>query len=105
MSIIGADYKSKREKILVTLVKILKPLQPGGVSKPKGTGNGSLDPGDTSSGSTSGNAGPGARWSSLSPVLPATLNKLTGQNVSNALQWIQLVSDAKDPGKLFRDPS
>lgn len=105
MEALGAfgKVKSKREKVLVTLVKILKPLQPGGVARPKSTGNGSLDPGDTSSGSTNGEGSAAARWTTLSPLLPTTLNRLTGQNLPSALQWIQVVNDAKDPGKLFAD--
>lgn len=89
--------KSKREKILTELCKTVARWVPSTVRKPKSTG-GAEDPG-----STNGGGEASQRWTTLAPVLPKTLNQLTGQNVNTAEQWFQVVKDTKDLGSLFRE--
>jgi hypothetical protein len=89
--------KNKRVKVLVACVKAVQRVQPGGVTKPK---TGQPDP-SGNTGYTSGDGGPSARWGALAPLLPKTLNQLTGQNLGSAPQWFQVVKDTRDLNTLF----
>jgi hypothetical protein len=89
--------KNKREKILTELCRTVAKWTPAGVARPKQTSPGT----DDSGGSTTGESTVGKRWTTLAPILPTTLNKLTGQKVNTAEQWFQVVKDTPDLGVLF----
>jgi hypothetical protein len=90
--------KSKRVKILETCVKVVSQVQPGGRGRPK-AGQGAMDP--NAQGYSNGTSSATARWGALAPVLPASMNKLTGQNLGSPQQWFQVVKDTTNLNTLF----
>jgi hypothetical protein len=98
MESLGAfgKVKNKREKILTGLCKTVAKWVPSTVRKPKSTG-GPSDPGYTNGGGEASQ-----RWTALAPILPKTLNDLTGQRVNTAEEWFRVVKDTPDLGVLFR---
>jgi hypothetical protein len=99
MEALGAfgKIKNKRVKILTTCVKTVERVQPGTRARPKA---GQAGPNDDP-GYTNGGVGSSSRWGALAPVLPKTLNQLTGQNLGSAPQWFQVVKDTSDLNTLF----
>jgi hypothetical protein len=93
--------KNKRVKILTTCVKNVERSQPGTSNRPKGGQAGVGNGADNPPGYTRGDAGPGARWGALAPVLSKSMNALTGQNIGAPQQWFQLLKDTKDLNSLF----
>lgn len=81
--------KSKRVRILQALVKTVEKTRPG--VRP-GRPDEDLDP---------ARSDPTNRWQALSPVLPSALNALTGQTISTADEWFQVVRQARDLNGLF----
>lgn len=93
--------KSKRVKILESLVKSVEKCQPGGRPGFR-PGPGGIDDSAPGVPPPADSAGPTARWAALSPLLPAALNALTGQNVPTPSQWFQIVKDTADLDGIFR---
>lgn len=89
--------KNKREKIMTELCKTVAKWTPAGVARPKSTNPGT----DDSGGTTRGDSEVSVRWTTLAPLLPKTLNRLTGQNVNTAEQWFRVVKDTPDLTVLF----
>jgi hypothetical protein len=89
--------KNKREKILTELCKTIAKWTPAGVARPKSTNAGT----DDSTGMTRGDSEASVRWTTLAPLLPKVLNRLTGQNVTTAEQWFRVVKDTPDLTVLF----
>lgn len=94
--------RARRVKILETVVKNVQKDQPGGRGSARG-GGGGIDDSAPPPPPPPDSAGPGARWATLSPLLPKALNALTGQNVGSAAQWFQLVKDTKNLNDLFAE--
>jgi hypothetical protein len=97
------NVKSKRVKILTTLVDVVQPLQPGGRPGPRGGGGiGDSDSGPAPYPNSEGS--PAERWAALSAILPDALNALTGQTCGSVTQWFQMVKEAKpNYERLFTD--
>jgi hypothetical protein len=94
--------KPHRVKILSTLVDIVQPLKPGGRPGMRGGSGGIGD--DSGPANYPAPGSPAARWGAFAPVLPDTLNSLTGQKVTGVEQWFQMVNEAKPNfDRLFTD--
>ena len=93
METLGAfgTVKRKREKILETLAKTTERVKPGGQPRHGATSNESNPEG----GLGSSQGGTAARWSVLSPILPKTLNKLTGRSYPTPDEWFIAVKENK----------
>jgi hypothetical protein len=78
--------KAKREKIFETLLKSVVRNQPGGV--PNGDRENVANPDGGLGQQTRDGSG---RWKTLSPVLPAALNQLTGRNEATVDGWSSTV--------------
>jgi hypothetical protein len=104
MEALGAfrTVRSRREKILETLVTDVKRVKPGGRPGVRGGGGSGMgeDPGGTGSNNPSP-GDPAARWGMLSPLLPKVCNQLTGQNIGSAEMWFLAWDDARRPADLF----
>jgi hypothetical protein len=92
-------HKRRREALLEDLVKTVQRVQPGGRGQ-AGKEN-QTNPEAGAGSKTGGNAQ--ARWTALSPVLPKTLNDLTGQNFGSTEDWFAVFKEHKrDLGGLFK---
>ncbi len=90
--------KRKRVKILEALVDAAKKAKPGGRPRMRGPRedmsggtDGSSDPGAP----VGREAGPGARWNTLSRSVPGALTELTGLRQNQITDWFVLVKDSK----------
>jgi hypothetical protein len=97
------EVKSRREKILETVAKSVQQNMPGTRPGPRGSGGGVGDPvPDTGTPNPNGSDA-SARWSTLAPVLPRALNRLTGRNIATAEQWFMMVRQVDRTAQLFAE--
>jgi hypothetical protein len=101
MEALGAfgRHKRRRARLLEDLVKCVQRVQPGGKGQ---AGKDNQTNPEAGVGNKQGD-GAQARWTTLSPVLPKTLNQLTGQSFTSTEDWFAVVKEHKrDLGALFK---